>query len=112
MKVLTAVLATVFVLVGSMAMASPFIVCDVPPAGENVTFYKVTGPAWVPTSNITAQTDGSIKWDVAAAPVGTSNLGFRACNMWGTIENCSTSSPFPLVRPSLPSAPSGTRLVP
>jgi hypothetical protein len=102
MKVLTAVLATVFVLVGSMAMASPFIVCDVPPAGENVTFYKVTGPAWVPTSNITAQT----------APVGTSNLGFRACNMWGTIENCSTSSPFPLVRPSLPSAPSGTRLVP
>jgi hypothetical protein len=91
----------------TMALASPFIVCD-PQAG--VTFYKVTGPAWVPTTNITAQTDGSIKMDIATAPIGTSALGFRACNLWGTIENCSTSSPFSFTRPVAPVTPVNTRL--
>ena len=90
-----------------LAMASPFIVCD-PQA--TVTFYKVTGPAWVPTANVPAQADGSIKLDIATATVGTSNLGFRACNLWGTIENCSTASPFTFTRPSVPTAPANFRL--
>ena len=53
--------------VAGIVLASPFIVCD-PQA--TVTFYKVTGPAWVPTANVTAQPDGSIKLDIATAPVG------------------------------------------
>lgn len=93
--------------ISGVVLASPFIVCD-PQAG--VTFYKVTGPAWVPTTNVTAQTDGSIKMDVATAPVGSSALGFRACNMWGTIENCSTSTPFTFTRPSVPQVPGNFKL--
>ena len=97
------------VLISSGVFASPFIVCD-PQA--DVTFYKVTGPAWVPTTNVTAQTDGSVKLDIAAATVGTNAMTFKACNMWGTIENCSTSSPFTFVRPSTPVVPSGLKVVP
>jgi hypothetical protein len=100
------VLCTVL-LVSTVVFASPFIVCD-PQTG--VTFYKVTGPAWVPTGNITAQTDGSIKMDIATATVGSNSLNFRACNMWGTIENCSTASPFTFTRPSVPQIPANFKL--
>ncbi len=96
------------VFIASGVCASPFIVCD-PQA--TVTFYKVTGPAWVPT-NVPAQPDGSIKMDIATMTVGTSAMTFVACNMWGTIENCSTPTPFTLDRPSTPVVPSGLKVAP
>lgn len=109
MKYVRIALALAFVCcVGvSMAMASPFIVCD-PQTG--VQYYKVTGAGWV-ASPVTAQPDGSIKMDIATATVGTSNLNFVACmttTEWG--EVCSTATPFSFTRPASPAVPQNFRL--
>jgi len=110
MKYVRIVLALVFVCcIGvTMAVASPFIICD-PQTG--VQYYKVTGAGWVPVTNVTAQPDGSIKMDIAAATVGTSNLNFVACmttTEWG--EVCSTATPFSFTRPTSPAVPQNLRL--
>lgn len=87
------------VLIG-VVFASPFLVCD-PQVG--VATYELTG--WTPTI-IPAQSDGSLRMDVASAVVGTTALTVKACNVWG----CSTTVPFDLVRPAVINAPSGLRL--
>jgi hypothetical protein len=89
------------------ARAAPYIVCD-PQTG--VQFYKITG--WTSPSE-PAQTDGAIKLDVAAAPVGTTSLTFKACAAdpaWG--EVCSVATPFDLVRPGAPAKPVNIMLKP
>ena len=103
----------IFVLIGmlvaSVSYAAPFLVCD-PQSG--VTHYKLTGPAWVPAST-PAQTDGSIKLDVAESNVGVNSLTAAACinsNVWG--EQCSVSVPFDFTRPTAPTSPSGIGLKP
>jgi len=109
----------VFVFSVGLAFAGPFLVCD-PQAG--VTHYKITGPAWVANllpvysnggaTGIAAQTDGSIRTDVAGALVGTNNITVAACNddpVWG--EACSEYVPFAFDRPSGPAIPGATRLV-
>jgi hypothetical protein len=91
------------------AEANPFVVCD-PQLG--VTHYKVAGATWVPAS-VPAQSDGSLKMDVATAPNGTSNLTFRACindPVWG--ELCSVTAPFSFTRPGTPNTPAGVKLAP
>jgi len=91
-----------FILIASLASASPFLVSD-PNAGA--TSYQLTG--WSET-NVTAQADGSLRMDVGSAVQGTTyNLTIAACNVWG----CSTTVPFVLQK-QLPSAPSQLRLVP
>lgn len=93
-----------------LAWPAPYIVCD-PQSG--VQYYKVSGASWVPTGNVPAQADGSIKMDIATAPVGTSNLSFVACKTtaeWG--EVCSTATPFSFTRPQSPTAPTGLKLAP
>ena len=102
-------LIVALVLFPALVLANPFLVCD-PQAG--VTSYKLTGPAWVPTS-VTAQADGSIKMDVAAANVGSNSLTLKACvtdPLWG--EACSAAVPFVFTRPSTPGTPVNTKLVP
>ena len=92
-----------------MTMAAPFMVCD-PQAG--VTFYKLTGPAWLPT-NVPAQPDGSLKVDVGTALVGVNNTTVAACKtdaVWG--EQCSSTTPFIFTRPATPTIPTGAKLVP
>lgn len=87
--------------------AGPFLVCD-PQAG--ITSYILTGPAWVPT-NVTAQADGSIRMDVAAALVGSNAITVKACKTdatWG--EQCSASVPFVFTRPAAPVITSNIRL--
>jgi hypothetical protein len=97
-------------LFASFSFAGPFLVCD-PNAG--VGYYKLTGPAWVPTTNVTAQADGSIKLDVSAATVGVNALTVAACKAdatWG--ELCSVTVPFSFTRPALPTAPTTIKLAP
>jgi hypothetical protein len=89
--------------------ASPFLVCD-PQAG--VTSYKLTGPAWIPSS-VPAQPDGSIKMDVSGALVGSTSLTIAACKtdpIWG--EQCSSTTPFTFTRPEAPTTPNGVKLAP
>jgi hypothetical protein len=106
------VLVFVWVMVAlfcSMADAAPFWTFDPNPG---VTVYKLTGPAWVPAS-VTAQADGSLKLDVGAAAVGTSNLTSQACSVdpiWG--EQCNAALPFSFTRPAKPAASTGGKLVP
>ena len=92
------------------AHASPYLVCD-PQSG--VQTYQLSGPSWVPTTPISAQADGSIRFDVASAVVGNNSLTVKACKsdpVWGS--QCSSATPFSFLRPSAPSVPSGTVLVP
>ena len=94
-------LSIIFVLIATTVFATPFLVSD-PQSG--VTSYQITG--WSET-NVVAQSDGSLRMDVASASVGTTPLTVKACNVWG----CSTTVPFVLQK-QLPSAPSQLRLVP
>lgn len=77
-------------------MAAPFMVCD-PQSG--VTHYKLTGPAWLPT-NVTAQTDGSLRVDVAGAVVGVTNsITIQACkNRCGLAGGLQLGGPFRLYK--------------
>ena len=91
------------------APCSPFLVCD-PQTG--VTLYKLTGPAWVPTS-VPAQADGSLKMDVATSTVGSNSLTVSAC--WTSLEwgeQCSDVVPFVFIRPSKPIIPGNIKLKP
>ena len=101
-------LVAVLVLFATTVMASPFLVSD-PATG--VTLYKITGPAWTPSA-CSMEPDGSLKSDVALAPVGTTQLTVVACNedpVWG--EVCSDPTPFTFTRPARPAITKGIRLI-
>lgn len=90
-----------FLLSTGITNASPFLVCD-PQTG--VEYYEITG--WtVPT--VTAQTDGSLRMDIASAVVGTTPLTIKACNLW----ECSVAVPFDLIREPAISVPQRLKLV-
>jgi hypothetical protein len=91
------------------AFSAPYLVCD---PNTGVQYYQITGASWI-TGNVPAQTDGSLKVDVASTVVGTTNLTVKACKAdtaWG--EVCSVSVPFALVRPASPVVPAGLKLAP
>jgi len=101
----TIILAMVIVLgIVAICCASPWLVCDPAPT-EGRTHFVLTG--WTPTT-IPAESNGSIRMDVASAVVGTTNLTIRACNTWG----CSTPVAYPLVRPASVSVPVNIQLAP
>lgn len=89
------------------AYASPFLICDPVPGAQ---YYKIDGGTWGQfTSN--AQGDGSMRFDLATSPVGTTPLQVKACKVdeaWG--EVCSVNVPFDLVRPSALTTPTKLRL--
>jgi len=90
------------------AFGGPFLVCD-PQTG--VTSYKITGPSWV-VSPVPAQTNGSLKMDVATSTVGVNSLTVSACitdPIWG--EACSAAVPFAFTRPASPNASVGIGLI-
>lgn len=100
-------LAAVLLALPALVAAAPFLVCD-PQAG--VTHYQLTGPAWV-QPQVTAQTDGSIRMDVAQSDVGANSLTVKACKIdavWG--ELCSSAVPFAFDRPSPAVTPDRLRL--
>lgn len=81
------------------AMAAPFLVCD-PQAG--VIGYTLTGLTEV---TVAAQTDGSLRYDLANVANGTYNIQVAACNEWG----CSANVPFVFTK-QVPAAPAGVRI--
>jgi hypothetical protein len=112
-NVIVALILGMLICLGIIAMshASPFLVCD-PQAG--VTSYQLTGMPWVPTGNVAAQADGSVKYDVQGAIIGSNAISIKACKvdpLWGTV--CSTATPFTFPRPDLSTgAPSNPKLAP
>ena len=88
------ILLLICMLIPSLVLASPFLVCD-PQAG--VTSYQLTGPGWVPTTPVPAQTDGSLKLDIITATNGVNSLTVKACvGVW-----CSDAVPFDFTKPVL-----------
>ena len=88
----------------TLCSAAPFLVCD-PQAGidsynivENVT----------QLTQVPAQADGSLRWDLAGVTVGQHSLTVSACSaVWG----CTAAVPFVYERPAL-NTPAGIRLTP
>jgi hypothetical protein len=81
--------------------ASPFLVCDPPPATEPVEYYEVDGlPAPFTGRNIPRDNTGKygFQLDLATLPVGGPwTLKARACNaVWGCSDD---SAPYVLNRP-------------
>ena len=99
MKKIIMVLA--FLLIPSLALAAPFIVCD---PQEGVVGYEIKGLS-PETINFVAQPDGSLKYDLASVNSGTYTLTVAACNVWG----CSSTVPFVFTK-VIPTAPVGLKL--
>lgn len=100
MKKIIMVLA--FLLIPSLALAAPFIVCD---PQEGVVGYEIKGLS-PETINFVAQPDGSLKYDAAQLANGSYSMTIAACNMWG----CgSATSPFVFAK-GVPGIPVGVRL--
>ena len=86
-----------------LSLLSPFLVCD-PQAG--VTYYTITGDPFF-VGNIPAQSDGSIKKDLAGIPTGTHTIQAVACSeFWG----CSSPAPFTFSSQS-PVSPGAIRIM-
>lgn len=90
--------------------AGPYLICD-PQAG--ITIYQISGASWV-SATVPAQTNGSIKMDMANSPTGTFTLAVKACRpglQWPA-EECSAPVNFTYTRPSPPQVPAGLGLIP
>ena len=85
-----------------MAFASPYLVSN---AQEGVAYYQVVEGAV--TAEVPAQTDGSLRMEMAGTSVGLHNITVQACSMW----ECSETVPFTFTRPASPAKPAGITLV-
>jgi len=112
-KILVSVVMLMLFLFASVCAASPFLICDPPLAGDPVvTNYQLTGGSWVPAS-VPAQADGTIKLDLANAPVGTNTMTVKACGVPDDVwEECSDSVPFTFTRRLAPKLPRTLKLIP
>lgn len=85
----------------------PFLVCDRPPATEQVKYYTMAGLPGNPQAPI--EPDGSeygVKYDITSLPPGTYELQCSACNDWA----CSLPSPLSFTVPEKASVPVDLRL--
>ena len=84
----------------------PYLVCDMPPAAEQVEYYTIAGLPGNPQSPKLATGEYGFKYDVSALVPGTYTIQCSACNQW----SCSLPSPLVFTVPEKPIAPSSLRL--
>lgn len=84
----------------------PFLVCDMPPAAEQVEYYTIAGLPDNPTSPKLADGEFGFKYDLASLVPGTYSVQCSACNQW----SCSLPSPLVFTVPEKAGAPSRLRL--
>lgn len=84
-------------------MLSPFLVCD-PQIG--VDYYNIYQNGIKIGSEITAELDGSLKYDLALIQPGVYDWTVEACNVWG----CAIT-PDPFVSPGIMSIPVNLHLI-
>lgn len=99
----------------SSALAAPFVVSDILPAGVTQCGVYMDALAKV-TIPVTAVTGGNIcKHDVGAIAAGSHTVTMTSITVadpiWGSQESVK-SSPLSFVRPSLPAAPATLQLTP
>lgn len=95
----------VFCFLAGIAFAGPFLVSD-PQAG--VTSYEVFINGAQVAAAHPAESDGSLKYDLAGTTPGQYEMNAKACNDWGCSEL--SEDPFFSSGPALP--PSGLKLAP
>lgn len=83
-------------MLASTAYATPYLVCD-PQTG--VTDYQIVDGTNA-TVTVAAQTDGSLRRDLADITNGEHSYQVKACNMWG----CSEASGIVIIK-TVPKAP-------
>jgi len=89
-----------------LVFAAPFLVSDVPNP-NNVTHYELIFLGETP-EEVSAQVDGSLKYNIAHRPAGENSVSVKAVNyseLWGRQE--SDSVPFSFTRPVKPNKPAG-----
>jgi len=91
------------VLIPMLVLASPYLVCS---SQTGVTSYQFTGDTFF-VSPKTAETDGSIRYDLVGISNGAHTIGLIACNVWG----CSTATPFTFTK-AVPTAPAAVHVSP
>ena len=83
-------------LFSTSAMAAPFLVCD--PQVE-ATHYTVIQDGVEIATDVVAQPDGSLRYDLAGVDPGAYEFNAQACNVWGCsgVSVDPTQSPEPTV---------------
>jgi hypothetical protein len=84
-----------------------YLVCDPPPAGEEVFYYTLVGLPNNPEAPRDETGEYGFKYDLSYLEPGVYSLMVSACNEW----KCSLAVPFEFSVPASPSSPSGLRLV-
>lgn len=84
----------------------PYLVCDMPPAAEQVEYYTIAGLPGNPTSPKLDTGEFGFKFDLKDVPPGTYTIQCSACNQW----SCSLPSPLEFTVLAKPLAPSRLRL--
>jgi len=95
-----------FAAFGGLANAGPFILCDAPPADQQVTSYEVFQDG-VSLAVVDAEADGSLRYDLVGITPGVYEWTATAINAWG-----SSALPDPYVSPALAGQPLNIRLEP
>jgi hypothetical protein len=100
-------IVAIFILLAVKAFAGPYLICD---PNLNTEWYEVDQLDFVSGQTIPAETDGSVRLDLAPLAVdGSYDILIRACNIWG----CSMPDvPFTFTKSPSPSEPVNPRLEP
>ena len=86
------IILLILIMFPAVALAD-YLVCDIPPANQNITPYKVSDNDIELTDNQPAETDGSLKYDLGIIDSAAHRYEAVACNKRGCSE---ASDPFVL----------------
>lgn len=100
---------TLLVIIGllsynTLAFAAPFLICD-PQA--DVEKYEVYQDGVEIATDVQAQPDGSLRYDLIDITPGSYEFNAKACDVWG----CSALSANPTQSPAPSSPPTGLEMV-
>jgi hypothetical protein len=84
----------------------PRLVCDMPPAVEQVKYYTIAGLPGNPTAPKLETGDYGFEYDLTSVPPGVYSIRCSACTDWA----CSLPSPLDFTVPENASAPLNLRL--
>ena len=79
----------------------PTLICDRPPALEQVKYYTIAGLPGDPTSPLSDNPDYGVEHDLGEIEPGSYSIRVSACNDW----KCSLPTPFDFTVPDTPSQP-------
>ena len=88
-------------LLPGLAWSAPFLICDPPPAADQITRYEIA------IGSATVSTPAPLHYDLTSVPAGAHTWQIKACSLW----ECSAAVPFAFTRPGKVGAPAGFGIV-